>query len=443
MSDTAPAPTPADARRVAVGAFVGTALEWYDFFLYGTAASLVFNRLFFATDDAVVATLAAFASFAVGFAARPLGGIIFGHLGDRIGRRACLLITVVMIGIVTGLVGVLPDFADIGIAAPVLLTLLRLLQGVAVGGEWGGAITLAVEHAPPEKRGRYAAMPQIGSPVGTLLSSGAFLLVALLPPEDFDSWGWRLPFLAAFPLVAVALWLRRRVEESPLFDRLLAEDARASAPVREVITGAWRGLLVGAGSALLGVGGFYLATTFVISYATGDLGLPRPLALGATLVAAVVEIGVLILGGRLAERFGAARVTVVGGVASAVVALPMFWLLDTRNAAAVVLGVTLGVAMLSIPYAVSGDLLARLFPARLRYSGIALAANLAGIVSGFVPLVATAVLAAAGGGSWAPGLLLVGIALITVVSGMVAPRLYVPEGELSFEGGRPTAPREA
>ena len=239
MSDTAPAPTPADARRVAVGAFVGTALEWYDFFLYGTAASLVFNRLFFATDDAVVATLAAFASFAVGFAARPLGGIIFGHLGDRIGRRACLLITVVMIGIVTGLVGVLPDFADIGIAAPVLLTLLRLLQGVAVGGEWGGAITLAVEHAPPEKRGRYAAMPQIGSPVGTLLSSGAFLLVALLPPEDFDSWGWRLPFLAAFPLVAVALWLRRRVEESPLFDRLLAEDARASAPVREVITGAW------------------------------------------------------------------------------------------------------------------------------------------------------------------------------------------------------------
>ena len=443
MSDTAPAPTPADARRVAVGAFVGTALEWYDFFLYGTAASLVFNRLFFATDDAVVATLAAFASFAVGFAARPLGGIIFGHLGDRIGRRACLLITVVMIGIVTGLVGVLPDFADIGIAAPVLLTLLRLLQGVAVGGEWGGAITLAVEHAPPEKRGRYAAMPQIGSPVGTLLSSGAFLLVALLPPEDFDSWGWRLPFLAAFPLVAVALWLRRRVEESPLFDRLLAEDARASAPVREVITGAWRGLLVGAGSALLGVGGFYLATTFVISYATGDLGLPRPLALGATLVAAVVEIGVLILGGRLAERFGAARVTVVGGVASAVVALPMFWLLDTRNAAAVVLGVTLGVAMLSIPYAVSGDLLARLFPARLRYSGIALAANLAGIVSGFVPLVATAVLAAAGGGSWAPGLLLVGIALVTVVSGMLAPRLYVPEGELSFEDSRPTAPREA
>jgi MFS family permease len=427
-------PTAADARRVAVGAFVGTALEWYDFFLYGTAASLVFNRLFFATDDAVVATLAAFASFAVGFVARPLGGIIFGHLGDRIGRRACLLITVVMIGVVTGLIGVLPGFADIGVAAPVLLTLLRLLQGVAVGGEWGGAITLAVEHAPPGQRGRYAAMPQIGSPVGTLLSSGAFLLVALLPPDDFDAWGWRLPFLAAFPLVAVAVWLRRRVEESPLFDRLLAEDARASAPVRDVVTGAWPGLLVGAGSAFLGVGGFYLATTFVISYATGDLGLPRPLVLGATLVAAAVEIGVLVLGGRLAERFGAARVTVAGGLASALVALPMFWLLDTRNAVAVVFGVTLGVAMLSIPYAVSGDLLARLFPARLRYSGIALSANLAGIASGFVPLAATAVLAAAGGASWAPGLLLVGIALVTVLSGLAAPRLYVPDDELSVEG---------
>ncbi|MDD7966624.1 MFS transporter [Actinomycetospora lemnae] len=431
---SSPAPTSADARRVAVGAFVGTALEWYDFFLYGTAASLVFNRLFFATDDAVVATLAAFASFAVGFVARPLGGVIFGHLGDRIGRRACLLITVVMIGAVTGLIGVLPGFADIGVAAPVLLTLLRLLQGVAVGGEWGGAITLAVEHAPPEKRGRYAAMPQIGSPVGTLLSSGAFLLVALLPPEDFDAWGWRIPFLVAFPLLGVALWLRRRVEESPLFDRLLAEDARASAPVRDVVVRAWPGLLVGAGSALLGVGGFYLATTFVISYATGDLDLPRPLVLGATLVAAVVEIGVLVLGGRLAERFGAARVTVAGGIASALVALPMFWLLDARNGVAVVLGVTLGVAMLSIPYAVSGDLLARLFPARLRYSGIALAANLAGIVSGFVPLVATAVLAAAGGRSWAPGLLLVGIALVTVVSGLLAPRLYVPDAEMTTEG---------
>lgn len=422
---SAPRITERDARRVAFGAFVGTALEWYDFFLFGTAASLVFNRLFFVSGNPAAATAGAFATFAVGFLARPVGGILFGHLGDRIGRRTCLIVTVVMIGVVTGLIGLLPTYVDIGVAAPVLLTALRLLQGIAVGGEWGGAITLAVEHAPPGKRGRYAAMPQIGSPIGTLLSSGAFLLVALLPPDDFDSYGWRLPFLAAFPLLLIALYLRRRVEESPLFAQLLAEDARASSPVFEVLRGAWPALLVGAGSAFLGVGGFYLVTTFVISYATSELGIPRSLILTATLVAAVVEIGVLLLGGRLGERYGAARVTVVGGLASAVGALPMFWLIDTADATLVILAVTGGVALLSIPYAVSGDLLARLFPARLRYSGIALAANVAGVASGFVPLAATGTLALAGGSSWGPGLLLVGIALVTTVAGVFAPRLYV------------------
>ena len=269
----------------------------------------MFNRLFFAMGDPVVATLTAFASFAVGFVARPLGGLLFGHLGDRIGRRTCLRITVVMIGVVTGLIGVLPDVTDIGVAAPVLLTLLRLLQGVAVGGEWGRR-----DH--PRRRARAAreAGPLRGDAPDRVPGRHApvvrrVLLVALLPPDDFDSGGWRTPFLAAFPLPGVALWLRRRVSESPLFDRLLAEDARASAPVRDVVVRAWPALLVGAGSALLGVGGFHLATTFAISDATGDLDLPRPLVLGATLVAAVVEIGVLVLGGRLAERFGAARVT--------------------------------------------------------------------------------------------------------------------------------------
>lgn len=417
--------TERDARRVAFGAFVGTALEWYDFFLFGTAASLVFNRLFFVSGNPAAATAGAFATFAVGFLARPLGGILFGHLGDRIGRRTCLIVTVVMIGVVTGLIGLLPTYVDIGVAAPVLLTALRLLQGIAVGGEWGGAITLAVEHAPPDKRGRYAAMPQIGSPIGTLLSSGAFLLVALLPPGDFDAWGWRLPFLAAFPLLAIALYLRRRVEESPLFAQLLAEDARASSPVLEVVRRAWPALLVGAGTAFLGVGGFYLVTTFVISYATAELGISRSLILTATLVAAAVEIVVLLIGGRLGERFGAARVTVVGGLASALGALPMFWLIDTTNAVLVILAVTGGVALLSVPYAVSGDLLARLFPARLRYSGIALAANVAGVASGFVPLAATGTLALTGGSSWGPGVLLVVIALITVLAGLAAPRLYV------------------
>ncbi|MBP2368551.1 MFS transporter [Pseudonocardia parietis] len=420
-----PTVTDAEARKVAFGAFVGTALEWYDFFLYGTAASLVFNRLYFATDDAVVATLAAFASFAVGFAARPLGAVIFGHLGDRIGRKRCLIITVTMIGIATTLIGVLPDYLSIGLAAPILLTLLRLLQGVAVGGEWGGAVTLAVEHAPPERRGRYAAMPQIGSPVGTLLSSGAFLAVSTLPQEAFDSWGWRLPFLAAFPLLGIAVWLRRRVEESPLFEKMLEEDERASSPVREVLTTAWPQLLIGAGTAFLGVGGFYLITTFVISYGTATLGLPRWLMLVATLVAATVEIVVLIVGGRLADRYGAARVTVLGALGSILVAFPGFWMIDSMAAVAVVLGVTLVTALLSIPYAVSGALLTELFPPHLRYSGVALSANISGVASGFVPLAATALLALGGGSSVLPTLLLIGIAMITCGCGMAAPRFFV------------------
>ena len=366
----------------------------------------------------------------MGFAARPLGAILFGHLGDRIGRRTCLIITVALIGFVTGVIGLLPTYFSIGVAAPVLLTLLRLLQGVAVGGEWGGAVTLAVEHAPKEHRGRYAAMPQIGSPIGTLLSSGAFLAVSLLPPESFDSWGWRLPFLAAFPLLGIALWIRRRVEESPLFEQLLREDELARSPVTDVFRRAFPQLLVGAGSTLLGVGGFYLSTTFVISYGTEYLGVDSSVLLTGTLVAAGVEIVVLLVGGRLAERYGPGRVTVAGGLVSALVAFPAFWLIDTASTTLVILGVTLAVACLSLPYAVSGALLTDLFPARLRYSGVALSANIASVISGFVPLVATALLAVSGGRSWTPALLLVVIALITAGSGALAPRLSLGHDEV-------------
>lgn len=414
--------TDKDARTVAFGAFVGTALEWYDFFLYGTAASLVFNQLFFATKDPLVSTMAAFATFAVGFVARPIGALIFGRIGDKVGRRRALLITVVLIGCVTGAIGLLPTYAQIGVAAPVLLTGLRLLQGVAVGGEWGGAVTLAVEHAPADRRGRYAAMPQIGSPVGTLLSSGAFFAVGLLPQEAFLSWGWRIPFLLGFPLLYIAVYIRRRVEESPLFEKMLAEDELAATPVRTVFAKGWRELLIGGGSSLLGVGGFYLVTTFMISYGTGTLGLPRALLLGATLAAAAVEIFVLIAGGRMVERVGAGRVTLFGGVTSALFAYPLFLLVDTKNPTLVVLAIVVGIALLSIPYAASGALLTELFPANLRYSGVSLSANIASIISGFVPLIATAILAASGKQSWAPALLLVVLALVTALCGVLASR---------------------
>src|SRR5690606_12935572 len=308
----APVVSGRESGRIAFAAFVGTALEWYDYFLFGTAAALVFNRLYFTTLDPTAATLAAFATFGVGFVARPIGAVLFGWMGDRIGRRPALLLTVVAIGAATGLIGLLPDFAAIGVAAPLLLALLRLVQGVAVGGEWGGAVTLAVEHAPPDKRGRYAALPQIGSPVGTLLSSGAFALVLLMPSEQFDSWGWRLPFLAAFPLLLVAVYIRRKVEESPIFEELEKREERSKVPAVDVFRQAWGRLLVAVASALLGVGGFYVMTTFAISYGADTLGVSRSLMVNSTLVAAVVQIGVIVVAGRLAERLGPGRMTLLG-----------------------------------------------------------------------------------------------------------------------------------
>ncbi|PZG91989.1 MFS transporter [Streptomyces sp. NTH33] len=416
-----------DAGRVAFAAFVGTALEWYDYFLFGTAAALVFNRLYFTTLNPTAATLAAFATFGVGFAARPIGALIFGWLGDRMGRRPALLITVVMIGAATGLIGLLPSYAAIGVAAPLLLVFLRLLQGIAVGGEWGGAVTLAVEHAPPEKRGRYAALPQVGSPVGTLLSSGAFSLVLLLPSGSFDSWGWRLPFLAAFPLLGVAVYIRRKVEESPLFDEMMKQDERAKVPALDVFRQAWGRLLVAMASATLGVGGFYLLTTFMISYGADTLGMSRSLMVNGTLVAALVQIVVILAMGRVAERIGPGRVTVWGGLLTALLAFPIFWMVETKNPVAVVVAMAGGIGVLSIAYAVSGALLAELFPARLRYSGVALAYNLAGALTGFLPFLAAAMLGAVDGTPWPVVLLLVGLSLTTALGGFLGERMRVKD----------------
>ncbi|GAA3368061.1 MFS transporter [Streptomyces sannanensis] len=424
---TSAAATGKDAGRVAFASFVGTALEWYDYFLFGTASAIVFNRLYFTTLNPTAATLAAFATFGVGFAARPIGALVFGWLGDRMGRKPALLITVMMIGAATGLIGLLPGYAAIGIAAPVLLVLLRLVQGIAVGGEWGGAVTLAVEHAPPEKRGWYAALPQVGSPVGTLLSSGAFSLVLLLPSESFDSWGWRLPFLLAFPLMGIAVYIRRKVEESPLFDEMMEQNEQAKVPALDIFRKAWGRLLVAMASATLGVGGFYMLTTFMISYGTDTLGLPRSLMVNGTLVAAAVEIGVIIVVGRMADRLGPGRVTLWGGLFSAGFAFPLFWLVETKNPLVVVLAMTVGVAVLSIAYAVSGALLADLFPAQLRYTGVALSYNLAGALTGFLPFLATALLAAGGGASWPAALLLMVLSLITALGGFLGERMRLKD----------------
>lgn len=424
---TVPVVSGAEAGKIARAAFVGTALEWYDYFLFGTAAAIVFNRLFFTELDPTAATMAAFATFGVGFAARPLGAVLFGYIGDRVGRRPALLITIVAIGVATGLIGLLPDFGSIGLAAPIMLAILRLVQGLAVGGEWGGAMTIAVEHAPIEKRGRYAALVQVGSPVGTLMSSGAFALVLLMPAEVFDSWGWRLPFLAAFPLLLVALYIRLKVEESPIFNELVKLEERAKIPAVDVFRQAWGRLIVAIMAAFLGVGGFYVMTTFVISYGTTTLGMDRQLMVNATLIAAVVQIGVILVIGRISEKIGPGKMTFIGGLVTAAAAFPLFWLIDTRNPAAIILAVTLGIGLLSVAYSVTGALLTELFPPNLRYSGVALGYNLAGALSGFLPLIAVALLGVSGGASWTASVLLIVVSLITAAGGFFGERLRVKD----------------
>lgn len=412
-----------EAGKVTRAAFVGTALEWYDYFLFGTAAALAFNRLFFTELNPTAATLAAFATFGVGFLARPIGAAFFGFLGDRIGRRPTLLITVVAIGVSTGLIGVLPTFGAVGIGAPIALAILRLMQGLAVGGEWGGAMTIAVEHAPKKSRAWYAALIQIGSPVGTLLSSGAFTLVLLLPSDQFDAWGWRLPFLAAFPLLLVALYLRVKLEESPVFAKLVATEDRVKIPTVEVFRRTGGRLVVAIMCAFLAVGGFYMITTFAISYGTGTLGLDRGLMVNATLIASVAQIFVTVIAGKLAMRWGAAFMVFLGGATTAVAAFPIFWLLDSKAPGAVVLAIVIGIVLMTVGYAGTGAALADLFPAKLRYSGVSLGYNVAGALSGFMPLLSLAALAAAGNQSWAPALVLVGIAAITAAGGLIARKL--------------------
>lgn len=420
-----------DAKRIAVAAFVGTALEWYDYFLFGTAAAIVFNRLYFTTLDPVAALVAAFATFGVGFASRPLGAVLFGAIGDRYGRRPALLITVVLIGISTGLIGFLPDYAAIGVAAPIMLALLRLLQGLAVGGEWGGAVTMALEHAPINKRGRFAALPQLGSPVGTLLSSAAFAAVLLLPSESFDAWGWRLPFLAAFPLLLVAVYMRRQMEESPIFLELAArEHKRPKLPLVELLSRSGGRLLAAIAASLLGVGGFYLLTTFVIGYGTVTLGLPRDWLVNGTLIAAAFQIFMLLLCGRLTERFGAGRMTVIGGITTAVVAFPVFWLVETGNPWLIALAITLGTCAIDIVYAAAGTLLGELFTPETRYTGVSLGYNVAGAISGFLPLLATALMAANGNQVWIAAVLLILVSLLTAVGGYFGGKLRVVDPTL-------------
>ena len=418
-----PGTTGRDLRRVVVGALVGTALEWYDFFIYGTAAALVFNVLFFPESDPAVGTLTAFATFGVGFVFRPLGGIVFGHIGDRIGRRETLILTTLVMGVSTGVIGLLPTYASIGWWAPALLVLMRVLQGLGAGAEFGGASTLLAEHAPPARRGYYTSFAQTGVQIGLVLGTVAFLLVGLLPQEQLLSWGWRVPFLVSFVLIGVSLYVRLRVEESPVFRRAAAEQRLIKLPVLETLRSYPRNLLIGVGAHIADTAAVYLFATFTVAYATGTLGIPRGTVLTGVILFGVVVIILQPVYGALSDRIGRKPLNVFSVVFLAAFIYPFFLLLRTEQPVLVVLALVVATALGVAPMiAVQPAFYAELFGARVRYSGFATSREVGAALAGFTPLLATA-LVTDDGSPWWVAAYLVGTCVVSLVAFLAAPEL--------------------
>ncbi|GAA3455775.1 MFS transporter [Dactylosporangium matsuzakiense] len=385
-------------RRVILAGLVGTSLEWYDFFLYGSAAALVFGRLFFPSFESMTGTLLAFATYAVGFVARPLGGIVFGHFGDRVGRRGVLVVTLVLMGGATFAIGLLPTYATWGAAAPILLVALRFLQGLGLGGEWGGAVVMTMEHGGAERRGLNASWPQVGVPAGNLLAAGVlWLLNSVLTDSAFLSWGWRLPFLLSGVLVFVGLWIRFAVAESPRFAEVEGASATARMPLIEVLTKHPRGLLV-AMAARVGTDiAFYVFTLYVLTYVTGTVKLPRDYALSAVLIGSAVQLALIPLFGALSDRIGRRPVYAAGAIGAAIWAFAFFPLLDTGNRGAIVLAVVVALIAHAAMYGPQAAFVAEQFSTRLRYSGASMGYQIAGILGGaLAPIIAVKLVASTG-----------------------------------------------
>ncbi|WP_128434387.1 MFS transporter [Streptomyces cyaneus] len=414
-----PSPDTRQLRRVALSGLLGTAVEFYDFLVYGTVAALVFGDLFFPKADPAVGTIAAFGTFAAGYVARPLGGIVFGHFGDRIGRKSMMLLTMLLMGCGSFLIGLLPTYDAIGVWAPVLLVTLRVVQGLAIGGEWGGATLMVVEHAERTqgaRRGLWSSFTQLGAPLGSVLSAGVVTLVSALPDDEFRAWGWRVPFLLSILLLGVGLFVRLKVAESPLFAQAKREPKPDRPPVVEVLRRPKPVLL----AACVGIGAFTaqsLLTGFMISYAVQH-GYTRPQVLTAVTVASCVALVVLPAASALSDRVGRRPVVLAGAVASAALAFPVLALVNSGSPGLLILALALGHGVAqSTMYGPLGALLSEMFGTRVRYTGASLgyqAATLLG--AGFSPLIASSLLASSGGSSTPVSLLLCGGAAITALT---------------------------
>ncbi|MEP6697747.1 MAG: MFS transporter [Pseudonocardiales bacterium] len=413
---------PSSTPRVVVASLIGTSLEWYDFFIYGTSAALVFNKLFFPTFEPLTGTLLAFATYAVGFVARPVGGVIFGHYGDRIGRKNVLVVTLLLMGISTFAIGLLPTHATIGIWAPLLLVALRFVQGLGLGGEWGGAVLMTLEHGNPDRRGLNASWPQVGVPAGLLLANAVLSVTsALTSDKAFLSWGWRVPFLLSGVLVIVGLWIRLSLSESPLFAEVQADNVKARAPIIEVLRRYPRRVLLAVG-ARVGVDvAFYTFVLFITAYVVTYLKLPKSYALNAVLIAAAVQVVLIPAFGALSDRVGRRPVYLAGAVAAAGWVFAFFALLDTKRLALIVLAAVVALVLHAAMYGPQAAFIAEMFPTKVRYSGASMGYQLAGIVGGALAPIISAALLKKFDSSVPVSLYVVAALAVTIVCVLAAP----------------------
>ncbi|RRV10470.1 MFS transporter [Pseudomonas sp. v388] len=450
MSHLSDKPPRSPIVRVAFASFIGTLIEYFDFFLFGTAAALIFNKIFFPTLDPLTGTLAAFGAFGAAFVARPLGGVIFGHFGDRLGRKTMLVLSLLMMGLSTLSVGLMPTYEQVGVLAPALLLTARLFQGIAIGGEWSGAVLMAVEHAPPGRRAFYGSWPQCGIPAGLVLATSSFYLVQLLPEAEMLAWGWRVPFVASALLVILGLYIRLKITETPEFKEVKREGREVRFPVTQVITTAWKSVLITMFSMAAANIIFYIATVFILRYVSTTIGLPKSTVLGAVCLASLIQVFTIPVIAIMADKYGRRPVLMIGCVLMIILAYPIFWLVDSGDTLNVYLAMFICLPVLhAATYGPLASFVTEQFETRLRYTGSAIGYHCGGMIhSGPVPFIATT-LVAWSGASWPLALYIIFGGVLTFIAvgfaRETAPHLASSQSPSSSEAGEalirtPSAP---
>ena len=428
---------PRMARRARWASLVGTSLESYDFYIYAYFAAFFVGPLFFDPLGGFGGTLAAFLSIALAFVIRPVGAIVFGHIGDRIGRRKTLILTVTLMGVATGLIGVLPTYEQAGWIGGAILVLLRLLQGISLGGEWGGAVLVATEHETGPKRAFAAAMPQLGSPIGSILSATAFIWLTLaLTNEEIVAWAWRIPFLTAIPLLLVSLWLRVMVAETPVFEKLVEKDRRPRVPLLALLKAQPAAIIVAVAVALLGIGSYSLMNTYTINYGVVVLGFEYYELLIATTTGGLLQLITIPLFGAWAMRIGSSAVVAWGALGTLLVAFPIYYYLQFANFGVLVGMMIIGGILPTMSWAALGGVFSELFDERYRYSALGIAYSIAAVVAGFVPALTLTIGEATGNVWWHPGIVLAVLSLITLIAALIASRMRLTASEPAYQRAR-------